>query len=667
MEIGFNKIKNLALSLDDKKKADLAEKLLNSFDDEAVHEIVEKISTNNKQDRKAYETNLFFNHIVSTLSDGVFACDADLKYTFWNSGMEKITGRNKEEVIGTHPLETFPFLEKADLYRLYEETLAGKTCITDDHPYDIEGKKGWVHEYMAPLKNEAGDIIGIVVVVTDITEQKTLENKLRKRDKTLTKFSAQIPGVIYQYRWFPDGKSCFPFASEGIREIYEVSPDEVKNDATNAINRIHPDDLEKVIKSITESFENLTDWELEYRVKLPERGERWLKGRARPNKEEDGSVLWHGYISDITEQKKMLDANLQIKTQFQAILDTMPNEVFVKDIEGRILLANKSGADFFDLTPEEIIGKTDEDLGTPKEQAEKFNESTRKVIETAKPYFIKEGRYINKNGEEEWHQALKVPHQHPGSDKPTVLIVVTDITMRKQIEAELNETLSIVGEQNKRLLNFAHIVSHNLRNHAGNISMLLSLYDDEESDEEKQELFTHLLTASEGLNDTIKDLNEIVATQVTVDKHRKKLNLKEHFLKAKEILTTEINAHHVKIEDSIDDDLTIEYVPAYLDSILLNLLSNAIKYRHPDRQPEVTFKAYLNNGHIMVEVSDNGVGIDLDKYRDKLFGMYKTFHGNSNAKGIGLFITKNQIESMGGNIEVESEVNKGTSFKIKLL
>ncbi|HBX66928.1 MAG TPA: hypothetical protein DEG32_12540, partial [Balneolaceae bacterium] len=136
--------------------------------------------------------------------------------------------------------------------------------------------------------------------------------------------------------------------------------------------------------------------------------------------------------------------------------------------------------------------------------------------------------------------------------------------------------------------------------------------------------------------------------------------------KIEEILTTERLANNVNIQKDIPANLSLKYNPAYLESIVLNLLSNAIKYRHPDRKPEVAVKAEEREGSVHLEVSDNGLGIDLEKHGEKLFGMYNTFHQNKNSKGIGLFITKNQIESMGGSIDVQSKPNEGTTFKIKL-
>jgi signal transduction histidine kinase len=108
----------------------------------------------------------------------------------------------------------------------------------------------------------------------------------------------------------------------------------------------------------------------------------------------------------------------------------------------------------------------------------------------------------------------------------------------------------------------------------------------------------------------------------------------------------------------------LEVIPAYLDSILLNLITNAIKYRSPERQPVIELSTETEGEYLVLLVKDNGLGLDLQKFKDKLFGMYKTFHNNPNSRGIGLFITKNQIEAMNGKVEVESQVNVGTTFKI---
>jgi signal transduction histidine kinase len=120
------------------------------------------------------------------------------------------------------------------------------------------------------------------------------------------------------------------------------------------------------------------------------------------------------------------------------------------------------------------------------------------------------------------------------------------------------------------------------------------------------------------------------------------------------------------VSNNVAPEVFINYNPAFLENILQNFLSNALKYSHPDRQPLVMIDYFYEEGKAILQFKDNGLGIDLNKHGKKLFGMYQTFHRNADAKGLGLFISKSQIEAMGGDIEVISEIDQGSRFKIKL-
>lgn len=246
-----------------------------------------------------------------------------------------------------------------------------------------------------------------------------------------------------------------------------------------------------------------------------------------------------------------------------------------------------------------------------------------------------------------------------------------DITESKQLEIDLNNSIKIAEEQNKRLLNFSYIVSHNLRMHTVNIQSLLELIEETEGEEEKQEIIGLLTTASNLLSETMLHLNEVVNIQNPLLLESSKQNLHLYIRNVIYILDTQIKKKNAVIHSLVAEDIEINYNPAYLDSILLNLISNALKYSSSDRQPVITIDCKSlqakGEGHQWeLSIRDNGLGIDLQKNGHKLFGMYKTFHGNADAKGIGLFITKNQIESMGGTISVESTPNVGTTFIIKI-
>jgi signal transduction histidine kinase len=122
----------------------------------------------------------------------------------------------------------------------------------------------------------------------------------------------------------------------------------------------------------------------------------------------------------------------------------------------------------------------------------------------------------------------------------------------------------------------------------------------------------------------------------------------------------------VHLINDIPENYTMFVIPAYLDSIVLNLLTNGIKFRGPNRDAYVRLSAQRDGKATVITVEDNGLGIDLAMHGDKVFGLYKTFHQNTDSKGLGLFITKNQVEAMGGTITVESQVDAGTTFMITL-
>lgn len=154
-------------------------------------------------------------------------------------------------------------------------------------------------------------------VVMDIHERKQGDQALREINQRLIKLASRVPGVIYQYRQRPDGTSCFPYASEGMRDIYRVTPEQVREDAAPVFALLHPDDFDRIVETIQASARDLTPWQLEYRVRFEDGSERWLFGNSTPEREADGGTLWHGYIYDITARKRAeqaihdLNANLE--------------------------------------------------------------------------------------------------------------------------------------------------------------------------------------------------------------------------------------------------------------------------------------------------------------------------------------------------------------------
>jgi signal transduction histidine kinase len=266
-----------------------------------------------------------------------------------------------------------------------------------------------------------------------------------------------------------------------------------------------------------------------------------------------------------------------------------------------------------------------------------------------------------------WVRAKGVPIINDYGKCITIRGILQDIDNNKRKGLSLESSLNLLTDQNRRLQNFAYIVSHNLRSHTGNLQFMVNLYEETELEKERNEIFSHIKSISGSLNATIEHLNEIVKMQTEITNERSIVNFEILFRNIQSAIKSNIEALDAHIEYDFSKCPQINYIPAYMESILQNLLTNALKYSHPDRQPVIRCYTLKERSHIYLIFEDNGIGIDLERYGDKVFGMYKTFHQNPDAKGIGLFITRNQVEALGGTIKIESTVNIGTKFTIKLV
>ena len=264
-----------------------------------------------------------------------------------------------------------------------------------------------------------------------------------------------------------------------------------------------------------------------------------------------------------------------------------------------------------------------------------------------------------------WAKAIGKPVKDKDNNVIGMLGVFRDIHTERLKEIAIEKSVKTIESQNSRLFNFAHIVSHNLRSHASNLQLTLELLKTIGNPEEEEELKSSLTHISTSLNGTIAHLSEIVNIQSKAQDEQKEVFFEEVLDNSTKSINRLILNSDAEIYSDFTEVKKIKYIPAYLDSIFLNLMTNSIKYRHPDRSPVIDICTYSENGSNYLMFKDNGLGIDLEKYGGEVFNMYKTFHQNEGARGIGLFITKNQIEALQGSIEIESVVNQGTTFRIR--
>jgi PAS domain S-box-containing protein len=486
-------------------------------------------------------------------------------------------------------------------------------------------------------------------------KQKSWEDS--QRFKSLIEYSHD-PVITYS------DSGIITYASPAIERVLGYTVTEFIG--TNVVNHIHPDDLdlrEEKFKLLTYSQKNYAI--IENERLLHKNGHYiWVKAivsdaRLLPGIE--GYMTNFRDITDTVNNKLKLEKTLKSLTEYKVALDES-SIVGITDLKGKITYVNNELLTYSKFTKEELINKNFR-LFKSDEHPDIFYLKIWNIISSGK-IWKGEMKLKAKDKSHFWVTVTVVPFLNENQKPYQYIIVMRDITIRKLRTLELRNTIDLLTSQNKRLLNFSYIVSHNLRSHTSNIQNLIHHIEESDDETEKIEMMQYLKNVAEALNDTLYNLNEVVSVQSNSELKIEAIKLKPFFENTLNVLKSQISESNAIIKSEIPENVEINFSVSYLESILQNLILNSIKYKHPDRNPEIKIDCLYKENYLTLNITDNGIGINLEKYKDKLFGMYKTFHSNVDSKGLGLFMSKNQIEALGGKIEVESKIDKGTTFRL---
>lgn len=523
-----------------------------------------------------------------------------------------------------------------------------------------DGSTFYAEISISPLEIEGKRII--LASVRDVTETRNLYNQLKTSNeqfKGAFEYSAiGMALVSTEGKWLKVNKSVCDIVGYDEEELLKVTFQDIT----------HPDDL---------------DLDLEYLGEML-RGERETYQMEKRYFHKKGHIVW--VLLSVSMAKDADDNPLHFVSQIKDISERREAEKALKESEQRWQFALEGAGEgvwdwdaktnkvFFSRQWKRLLGYEEDEIGDSLEEwstrvhpddIEQCYIDLGKHMRGETSEYLNEHRLLCKDGKYKWilDRGKVIERDEEGNPK-RVIGTHSDITMQKLKEKELRRSVETISEQNARLMNFAHIVSHNLRSHTGNFQLLVDLLEKEEDEAEKNQMIVFLRENAQSLNETIKHLNDVVQIQINTSIIRENLSLKAYVIKVTDVLRAELNKNNTTVQNNVPANIFVNYNPAYLESILLNFISNGMKYRHKDRPAKIVLTTEVIDDKLVLSITDNGMGINLEKYKEKLFGLYKTFHGNSDARGVGLFITKNQIEAMGGKIEVESKINVGTTFKI---
>jgi PAS domain S-box-containing protein len=595
---------------------------------------------------KTQHTSLPFTIIKQIPHSLVLVFDKDFRYIFAEGEAFVENGMNPEFFVGKTIHESFPAEEVVFFIPYYQSVIRGEKKQYEH----VHLGQTFLHNFF-PYYNDYQELVGGIVISQNITDFKIVQTQLMQSEQRYDLAMKSAHTGIYDW----SGTTENTYRSPRVWEIFEIDESEFSTSPSTFLQYIHPEDF-KILKNVFSNDLTMDVFSYEIRIITGKNNLKWIQSSGMILRNESGEVVRIvGSILDITSRKEIEAALVESEEKFRELISWLPINVALYDKKGEIVYSNNSQEN----TLVANVNYYNEDGSIiPANQ-----HPAMLVLATgfAQKDIIM-GRQDPSNGRNVWHNVNAIAIKKNGLvDK--VICTFTDITALKQTREEALETSKILVVQNKQLEEFAHITSHNLRAPISNLSLLVSLHKQARSEQEKDVYVSKIAEVSEHLLHSIDVLAHSLKIKNEIHKDRELVQFKEILAQTKQVLSGQIASSRAQITHRFDV-AELLYPRVYLESILQNLASNAIKYRDRRRVLHLSISTYKENGRTVLEIDDNGIGINLDRHGNKIFGLYKTFHANKDARGVGLFLVKNQVEAMGGFIEVESKEGTGTKFKI---
>ena len=348
-------------------------------------------------------------------------------------------------------------------------------------------------------------------------------------------------------------------------------------------------------------------------------------------------------------------------SQYDIFFEMTPDLVCIAGFDGYFKKVNPAVLEVLGYSYEELYAKPVNHF-VFEEDKEKTT-FVRKSLLNSAPLVDFENRYVTKSGEIVWLSWTSQPIEQA----KLVFAIAKNITQRKELEAERNNLLTNLTEINKDLRHIGHMTSHDLRSPVNNLLSIYELLDYSKiTDKDTLDLLEVFKLCCEDLREKLNYYSKELRDKQSLYIPYEEVALNKIVKKVSKSISLQLKNSEATISSDFSELKKISSNPNYLESIFLNLITNSIKYRKPGISPVITIISKLVEDKIQLTFSDNGLGFDMDKIGDKIFGFQQTFNNKEDSQGIGLYLVYNHVKALGGTIEVESTLNLGTTFRINL-
>ena len=532
--------------------------------------------------------------------------------------------------------------------------LNGQTKVHEHNLLSKTGDTRFVQTTLRGLRNDNGELKGVIGTTRDITTQKKQESEIERSKKFIESIIDTSPSIIYviDYR-----TKLMEHGMKRFAEYFGYTSGEIEVMPNGVDDLVHPDDLAS-IESQEKKLAEAADGSvvpIEFRVQHRDGHWVWVMVHSKIfERDSDGTPIKAiGTVVDINKRKES-------DKKFEAVAENAIAGIFIMQND-RVIYANPAISEITGYSIDELSDIHFLEFLHPsiRQEAAKF---PMKLLQRKSKNFHNEQIIVRKDKTERYAEITTSMINFEGN--PAMLGVVFDISDRKKSEIDRNKLIDRLTIQNKNLEDFSYIISHKLRSPVASIMGLIDLLDENGLSAQNLELLEHLTSSTQNLDAVIQDLSKTMNIKKTSDEQWEEVDLGNVVKSVRQALSDRIENNKAMIGVDIADLENLYSIRSYLQNILFNLLSNALKFRDPERHPIIKIVSGQIGDQIELLVKDNGLGIDLETNKDRIFKLYERFHPEINGRGIGLHLVKTQVESLGGSIHVESEVGKGSTFKI---
>lgn len=648
----------------------------------------------NKQATEIVKTESLFKTIFDKAAVGIAKiCVHQQKFDTVNDHFASILGYTREELKAKTLTE---ITHECDYIRIEEKEQLLKSGAIEDYTIEIrlqakDNREIWTNLIVSTVSPSVN-----IAIIEDITEKKERENQIIESNKRLKSLFDDSPIPLWEEDFSEVKKHLLLLGligkskkeiEEYISEHPELLAECVKririinmNQQCLALHeaKTHAEVIENFETMLTEESIQTVKKQIINICKEKSSFQSTTKIKTLNGVEKYVHLQWN-VISGYEESlERVIITTEDISDRIIALSKLEESEKklneLINSIDGIVWQFSQDNGKFSFISDkvESILGYSKENIMLnnafwedhifPEDQASVLTQI--KALNSRNNYLDIEYRMISAEGKTIWVRGIINYIKNKRTKKKLIRGVIINITQAKQIENNLNQSLEIVTEQNRRIFNFSHIVSHNLRSHTSNIQSIINLLEITNKPKEREELLDMLKEVSSDLDDSVHHLNEITTIYTNINIEKQKIQLKVAVESVLNNLSNIITLRKAKIKNLLTANLVIHHNKSYLDNIIMNFIFYILKNKDLKTIPTIEIKSYLENNYVVLEIKDVGSGLNIEKNTDKIFNLFHTADNETDMNhGFGLFIAKSQIEALNGKVNVESLKNE-TTFKI---